>query len=47
LLAALVANADGEIVELEGYAAVGADGTVLEVLDTLKTTPARTKAHRL
>jgi pyruvate-formate lyase-activating enzyme len=33
-LAALVANAAGEIVELEGYGAVGADGAVLEVLDT-------------
>lgn len=39
LLAALVANAAGEIVELEGYAAVGADGSVLEVLDTEVTQP--------
>jgi pyruvate-formate lyase-activating enzyme len=34
-----VANSAGEIVELEGYAAVGADGAVLEVLDTATTTP--------
>lgn len=38
-LAALVANAAGEIVELEGYAAVGADGGVLAVLDTAATVP--------
>jgi pyruvate-formate lyase-activating enzyme len=39
LLAALVANAAGEIVELEGYAAVGADGAVLQALDTAATQP--------
>jgi pyruvate-formate lyase-activating enzyme len=38
-LAALVANPAGEIVELEGYAAVGADGSVLEVLDAEATAP--------
>ena len=31
-LTAVVANAGGEIFDLEGYAAVGADGTVLEAL---------------
>jgi pyruvate-formate lyase-activating enzyme len=32
-----VANAAGEIVELEGYAAVGADGSILEVLEPATT----------
>jgi pyruvate-formate lyase-activating enzyme len=34
-----VANNAGEIVELEGYAAVGADGPLLEILDTDTTKP--------
>ncbi|MDJ0782065.1 MAG: radical SAM protein [Desulfosarcinaceae bacterium] len=38
-LAALVANGAGEIIELDGYAAVGADGEVLEALHTGNTKP--------
>jgi hypothetical protein len=33
-LTALVANADGEILDLEGYAAVGMDGPILAPLTT-------------
>ena len=36
-LTALVANADGEILDLEGYAAVGMDGPILAPLTTRMT----------